>query len=356
VLYTDGTANGLTVATTAFDFLGLSDTPSSYVSQAGKAVVVNGGETGLSFSTIAGGGGGGESGPWRFIETQVASATAALDFVLPDGYEQYVLTGWVQPATDDADLLLRVSADGGSNFDAGAGDYDWQLVNLSDGGSVSGVTADANGPTTGINVFGFGLDSGSANHTNAFKITVFNAADSRYTAVTIAATHGSNAGAPSTKVGGGWRAAAAAHDALRLVFTSGNIALGRVSLYGLRAANPALPYRVDAWATTGDKLTISSTMHLALAGADVTFADEFAGCHGYALTAPSGGNVVFNVDVEGSTVGTVTFADSSNTATCATTGAEVAWDAGERLEIVAPADLEGMDGVAIMLPGTTPSP
>jgi hypothetical protein len=46
---------------TGLDFIGLDDTPSTYTGQAGRAVVVNGTENGLEFTTISGIGGGSAS-------------------------------------------------------------------------------------------------------------------------------------------------------------------------------------------------------------------------------------------------------------------------------------------------------
>jgi hypothetical protein len=60
IYYTDGTANGLEAVAGgggASTFLGLTDTPSSYSGQAGKAAVVNSGGTALEFGTVAGGSG-----------------------------------------------------------------------------------------------------------------------------------------------------------------------------------------------------------------------------------------------------------------------------------------------------------
>lgn len=113
------------------------------------------------------------------------------------------------------------------------------------------------------------------------------------------------------------------------------------------------PESLKAHATTADKLSISSTVAMWLADRRISLADDFAGSLGYAISGPNGGAVVFDVDVEGVKVGEISFADSSGaaqTATFSTTAAAVeVVNVGERVELIAPANIQGMDDVAFTL-------
>ena len=78
--------------------------------------------------------------------------------------------------------------------------------------------------------------------------------------------------------------------------------------------------------------------------------DEFVGSEAFAGTAPSGGSVVFNVQKNGSTIGTITFASAATTATFATTGSVVETLAvGDRISIDTPGDLRTMADISFNL-------
>lgn len=73
------------------------------------------------------------------VDTANFTSVTNVDFLLPPGYEYFVLTGWVQTATGPQDIVLRTSTDGGSTFAAGAADYrDNYLAPASDGTYISG--------------------------------------------------------------------------------------------------------------------------------------------------------------------------------------------------------------------------
>lgn len=114
------------------------------------------------------------------------------------------------------------------------------------------------------------------------------------------------------------------------------------------------PESLKAFVTTADKLVVSSTVAMWLADRRISLADNFAGSLGYAISGPNGGAVVFDVDVEGVKIGEISFADtgdgSPQTATFDTTASAVEdVEIGERLEIVAPANIQSMDDVAFTL-------
>jgi hypothetical protein len=81
--------------------------------------------------------------------------------------------------------------------------------------------------------------------------------------------------------------------------------------------------------------------------------DDLAGSVGQADAGPNGGAVVIDVQRNGSSIGSITFADSSGaaqTATFATAGATVEdFEIGDRLELVAPANWQSMDEIVFSL-------
>lgn len=83
-----------------------------------------------------------------------------------------------------------------------------------------------------------------------------------------------------------------------------------------------------------------------------TLPDNFSGSRGYARTSDATG-VVFDVEKNGSVIGTVSFGAGSNTATFNTTGSSTeTFAAGDRLSIVCPASLGTLADVAITFLGT----
>lgn len=100
-------------------------------------------------------------------------------------------------------------------------------------------------------------------------------------------------------------------------------------------------------------------VYLKVANRRFSLADDFAGSDGYAITAPSGGAIVFDVRRDatadsgtpgGTLVGTVTFGDGNNTATFSTSGgSQEDWEDGERLSIHSPSNLQGAANISINL-------
>lgn len=95
---------------------------------------------------------------------------------------------------------------------------------------------------------------------------------------------------------------------------------------------------------------ITTTIYQKVISLACALDDQFVGSQAYAVTAPSGGAVVFNVQKNGSTIGTISFADASNTATFATTGSAVETLAiGDRISIDTPGNLQSMADISFNL-------
>lgn len=176
----------------------------------------------------------------RRIAFGTVSNAATLDIILT-GFTQYRsfslhLTSFV-PATDDADLMLRFSTDGGSSFDAGASDYSWVFtrqraasagdVNSGDAADTSIVLSDLAGGGGVSNVAGEG---GICSIIDLYNPNSAVNTIARYSSSYLPATV---ANGLFNVVGSGIRLAAQNTDAVRLLFSTGNIASGNYAVYGL---------------------------------------------------------------------------------------------------------------------------
>jgi hypothetical protein len=163
----------------------------------------------------------------------ISSAVAQVDFTqgINSDFDEYIVTCTnVIPATNDVVWLFRVSEDGGSTFKAGAGDYSGQtnilqagtnnptvytLPQFSTNTSIPNVTTDG-----GLNGEIRFFDPSSSAHVKNFRWGM----------------HGQRtATGPVYGMGSGrYVGTINAINALRFFFSSGNIASGVLSLYGVR--------------------------------------------------------------------------------------------------------------------------
>ena len=165
-------------------------------------------------------------GGMTLLNSGTVSAAATLDIVLT-GYTAYrglifKLINFV-PVTDGAEFWVRTSTDGGSTYSAGASDYIWsymrpgvtandvadskiKVYNSIDNSSVTGLSAS-------IEVLG---QTASVIARFIFTATVFDSSSNFYPVF-----------------GTGARNANADVDAVRFMFSSGNISTGTWALYGL---------------------------------------------------------------------------------------------------------------------------
>lgn len=84
---------------------------------------------------------------------------------------------------------------------------------------------------------------------------------------------------------------------------------------------------------------------------DVLFADDFAGSRARLEMAPDA-ETVFDVQVDDSSVGSITFASSSQSGTFVTTGGALTISDGSYLDVVAPSDANSSAGLRITFKGT----
>lgn len=173
-------------------------------------------------------------GTWRLIQSQDASASSSLDFIIGINatYDHYmlVLTD-VRLATDNTILYMRTSTDGGSTFRS-TNEYDWTGLTTSTAPAVTakGGTIDVGFPITSAQAAGNLADevvSGIVRFSGHVN-TNFGLRADWHTTVR------DNANAMFSAVGGGEQLTAEDVDAVRIVAAAGNLTSGTVALYGLR--------------------------------------------------------------------------------------------------------------------------
>lgn len=172
------------------------------------------------------------------LARQSASNSATLDFTAGiDGtYDEYVLQLTnIVPATDAADLWVRVSEDAGSSFKAGATDYiyDYNLVLNDASNNPIGSAGDTKLRVTG-GIYNTASKGGTCGEIRFFapsatsqnKHFKWALSGVRNAATTLYSMDGAGVFVLDTN----------AINAIRLMFSSGNITSGTVALYGVRKA------------------------------------------------------------------------------------------------------------------------
>jgi len=175
-------------------------------------------------------------GSWILISTGTASSSATIDFTgLSSTYIAYkvILTG-VLPATSATVLWFRTSTDNGSTYYAAAGDYSWTNTTHVPGSAVvtlasaSDTEIELNNTTdTQLNTTGNEL---------SMELTLFSPSTTDQTKCNWYG-HGFNtSGIGFSIIGAGVTRYQTDIDAIRFMFSSGNIATGIFKLYGIKAA------------------------------------------------------------------------------------------------------------------------
>lgn len=175
------------------------------------------------------------SGGLVYLDSGVISSAATLDLVLTS-YTAYKaleihLTNLI-PATDDVNFWCRLSTNGGSSYDAAAGNYMWVyrgfITASADTSSSSDTEIELMASTTGTTKVGNGAAEGLScvvrltDPANAAIKTRVHAVGGYYAALDR----------PAVFQTLGYRITAQDTDAIRFLFSSGNIASGQWALYG----------------------------------------------------------------------------------------------------------------------------
>ena len=168
-----------------------------------------------------------------YINTFTASGAAALDITgISSTYSSYLIEiEKLTPATDNADLWLRISQDGGSSFITTSNSYRHMRTEVNEAGtSTASGAADSKIIVAGTIGSGTGEGLGGS-------IRIFSPATSNlYKPIRFDATWLNGTPAGLTGNGGGhYLADGAPIDAIRLLMSTGNIT-ATARLYGLRAS------------------------------------------------------------------------------------------------------------------------
>ena len=165
------------------------------------------------------------------IGTFSPSAAASVDIIIT-GYDSVRIVGWVRPATDNAVPWLLVSNDGGSTFRAGASDYVWayRYLLLESGGS--NVVYDAADSQIDL---GGGVGNGASEQIDLDILVTSPTQSDTFTMI-----KGDNI---EININGQWvsRIVKASvktkevNNAVRILFSTGNIASGHLVAYGFPA-------------------------------------------------------------------------------------------------------------------------
>ena len=167
-----------------------------------------------------------------FIETQTPSAVGQIDFTtgLDNTYDTFVLVvSGFKPATDDVNFQVRLGTGAGPTY--ATSNYQYKFVDVGAGSFSSSGTAVA----VLVTPAGGGTGVGNASGENVCATIRFtNPEASDHCLISFDAEF-VNAGGNSNRISGvGSLGSASAITGIRLMFSSGNIASGRATLYGLR--------------------------------------------------------------------------------------------------------------------------
>lgn len=162
------------------------------------------------------------------ITTTVASAQATVDFTgLSTTYSHYIVVFTnIIPVTNSVNFLMRTSTDNGSTYTSAAASYSWSYAI----GAAGGVAGSGSNSDTSMQV-GSGTVPNTAVSSLSGYIKILNPDNATY----YTSYHGIlySTTSPNSGVASGRRLAAEANNAIRFLFSSGNISSGQFILYGV---------------------------------------------------------------------------------------------------------------------------
>ena len=175
----------------------------------------------------------GGGGAWTHISRAAPSSAATVDFTgfNASSYDSYVFVWDLLGATDNKYVRVRLSTDGGSSFADGS-EYRYVATY-----QLSNATTPTGTALTGTNSFNLDGGYGAGNAANEGTAGVFwiYAPDAAvYTKVSFLSTSVDQSGNHLSATGSGHLMLASDVDAVRFMFSSGNIASGEINMYGVK--------------------------------------------------------------------------------------------------------------------------
>jgi hypothetical protein len=167
------------------------------------------------------------------LDSGSASGVASMDFSFSAAWTNsdfaayMIVFSHVAPATDNVDLWVRTSTDGGTTYDAGAGNYRWTHLRQSETANAQAGSASDTKIVLEVNM------GNAANENISGWIKIYRPVMAGFGTITFQVAGTDTAGSCRHSAGSGKRVTAADVDALRIMFSSGNIASGEFRLYGL---------------------------------------------------------------------------------------------------------------------------
>jgi len=172
------------------------------------------------------------AGAWTFIQKKTPTATGKVDFVLPIAtYNLFRLVAYnVRPATNGVEGYIRLSTDGGVTFATGVSDYYWELQSVGAGITDAADSEIQLTETATTNTIGNAVNAGIA----YMEAIISNAAvTGNSTSVSYTFYfHKQNDNAIRAVQGAGQTLLNRDDDAVRFLFSTGNITSGTFILYG----------------------------------------------------------------------------------------------------------------------------
>jgi|TARA_R100000656_G_scaffold119611_1_gene93541 hypothetical protein len=178
-------------------------------------------------------------GAWNFISTATASTSASLTLTgIDTTYESFVVIGSdMVPDTDDVDLWIRFGD--ASGVDSGASDYDWAASTI-DAQGISPIVTEIDRTDAQIVLNTTSSENSAGNASGegcGFTATINGGPDPDMLSNIYWQTGNINQyGVATSAFGAGHRSASITMDRIQFLFASGNIASGRLSLWGIAHA------------------------------------------------------------------------------------------------------------------------
>ena len=178
-------------------------------------------------------------GAWNLISTAVASSSASLTITGIDStYDTYAVIGSdLVPATDGTDPILRLGDSSG--IDSGASNYAYGASFVNQGGSVASSASDQGSTYIAMtNVGGDGACGNAAGEGANFVAYLLGPGDSTMKSSIRGSFYNIQNNNQNFECGifSGHRATIITHDRILFQFISGNIATGRMTVWGIAHA------------------------------------------------------------------------------------------------------------------------
>ena len=170
-------------------------------------------------------------GSTTLISSITASNNASIEFTLDNSkYSSYqIVLDSLLPATDSAELFMRFSSDGGSTFDSGTGNYRYASRWVASNGTTGSTLSESATAINLTNTIGTSAGETGANG----KLDLISSGEGR-PSVRWQLSRTSSSNLLVYQNGGAERTATVEVDAIQFLYSTGNIASGKIYLYGLK--------------------------------------------------------------------------------------------------------------------------